>query len=214
MFGLGAFLWALCEVWLAASLSLPYNRLIDGGKPVADRLAAVVRANATPPSHTGSSAGVVLMEDLRLADRLPTDGPLSVLWAPRMLVFPGVSEAENRERFFQQLYYLGYDERRFLAEVDRGDWNFFAGLFPYDRLSPAVSGDKSGISNDEVQAQLRNYLSYANSFHRERATAPVLSHLVVSLKNELNYSNLDRWYVRDAGEKIGDYVIYNLRIRE
>jgi len=215
-FGVAALLWALCEVWLAASLSLPYNRLIDGGRPVSDHLALLARTNTTwsSPGNAGSLAGTVLMEDLRLADRLPSDAPQGVLWAPRMLVFPGVTEAENRERFFRQLYYLGFDERKFMAEADGGDWNFFAGLFPYDRLSPAVSGNKRGISNDEVRAQLRNYLSYAKSFNRERATSPTISYLVVSAENEPNYSNLDLWYARGAGQRIGDYKIYNLTLKD
>jgi hypothetical protein len=28
-----------------------------------------------------------------------------------------------------------------------------------------------------------------------------------------NLSNLDRWYERDAGEKVGDFIIYRLRLK-
>ncbi len=163
---------AFGEVWLAASVSFDYNRRIDESIPVTRRLVELTRADGALSS---GSAQTVLIADLRLADRLPTDAPQSVLWAPRMLVFPGVSEAENRERFFSQLYYLGYDDKKFWAELDTSDWNFLAGLFPYHRLSPAVSGSEAPITPAELRAQLGTYVDYVHSFNRVRATAPTLS---------------------------------------
>jgi len=183
--------------------------------PVARRLTALANTDGTTQAEqTGGAIPVVLMADLAMADRLPTDAPQSVLWAPRMLIFPGVTESENRERFFQQLYYLGFDEKKFYKELDRGDWNFYAGLFPYSRLSPVVTGNTSPIQPEEIRMQLGNYLSYASSFSRERAALPVLSYLVLSVDNEPDYGNLDRWYQRDAGERIGRFVVYRLKLRD
>ena len=158
-----AILWAFADVWLAASVSFDYNRGIDDGKPVADRLAQSV----------GGRSAVVLIDRLKLGDRFPTDAPQAVLWAPRMLVFPGVSESENRERFWRQLYYLGYDEKKFWAEVS--DWNFLTGMFPYQRLSPVVSGSGQPITPEELRT-VRRVLEYA--YHRDRAASPALSYLV------------------------------------
>ena len=169
-----ALLLAFGEVWLAASVSFDYNRLVDESIPVTNRLTELARAEAAPSSGL---VPVVLMSDLKLADRLPTDAPQAVLWAPRMLVFPGVSEAENRERFFRQLYYLGYDEKKFWAELDHADWNFLAGMFSYRRLSPAVTGDQAPITPEELRAQLATYLAYSHSFDRDRARTPQLSYL-------------------------------------
>src|SRR5204862_7215164 len=106
--------WGGTEAWLAASLNLTYNRRVDEVLPVAKRLTALANTDGTTQAQqTGGAIPLVLMADLALADRLPTDAPQSVLWAPRMLIFPGVTESENRERFFQQLYYLGFDEKKF-----------------------------------------------------------------------------------------------------
>lgn len=197
-----AVLWTFAEVWLAASVSFDYNRQIDDGKPVADRLA-----------QAGSVASaVVLIDHLKLADRLPTDAPQAVLWAPRMLVFPGVSEAENRERFWRQLYYLGYDEKKFMAEVS--DWNFLTGMFPYQRLSPVVTGSQSPITPEELRAQYAAYLEYAHAFNRDRAASPALSYLVVQADRQPDFANLDRWYERGAGERVGDSILYQLKLRE
>lgn len=206
-----ALLLACAEVWLAASVSFNYNRAIDEAKPVANRLVDLDRIDG---ASSAGSAPVVLMADLKLADRLPTDAPQAVLWAPRMLVFPGVSEAENRERFFRQLYYLGYDEKKFWAELDHADWNFLAGLFPYNRLSPVVSGSNAPITPKELRAQLASYLEYSRSFNRDRTASPTLSYLVVGADSQPDYANLDRWYQRDGGERVGSFILYRLKLRE
>jgi hypothetical protein len=209
MIAIAALLLALGEVWLAASVSLDYNRAIDEAKPVANRLNDLAQVDG--PSVSG--APLVLVADLKLADRLPTDAPQAVLWAPRMLVFPEVSEAENRERFFRQLYYLDYDEKKFWAALDHSDWNFLAGLFLYYRLSPAVTGSNAPITPEELRAQQASYLEYARTFNRERAASPMLSYLVVHAESEPDYANLDRWYQRDAGERAGGCILYRLRLK-
>ena len=202
-------LWAFAEVWLAASVSFDYNRAIDEGKPVADRLAQLDAGELT---HHSMSA--VLIADLRLADRFPTDAPQPVLWSPHMLIFPGVSETENRERFWRQLYYLGYDEKKFWKELDHPDWYFLTGLFPYNRLSPALTGNQSPLTPEEFRAQIASYLDYAKMFNRARAAAPLLSYLIVHADREPDYTNLDRWYQRDAGERIGNFILYRLELRQ
>ena len=201
--------WAFAEVWLAASVSFDYNRAIDEGKPVADRLAQLEASELTRPSTS-----TVLVSDPKLADRFPTDAPEPVLWSPHMLIFPGVSEIENRERFWRQLYYLGYDEKKFWAALDHADWYFLTGLFPYNRLSPALTGSQSPLTQEEFRAQLARYLDYANTFNRDRAAAPLLSYLIVQAEREPDYANLDRWYQREQGEKVGNFKLYRLRLRD
>lgn len=205
-----ALLLAFGEVWLAASVGFNYNRLIDESIPVTNRMSELARAEG----RSSSSGSMVLMAELNLADRLPTDAPQAVLWAPRLLVFPGVSETENHERFFRQLYYLGYDEKRFWAELDHADWNFLTGMFAYERLSPVVSGSEAPITPKELRAQLAAYLNYSRLFNRDQAAAPMLSYLVVPVDRQPDFANLDRWYQRDAGEPLGGFVLYRLKLRE
>ena len=201
-------LWALAEVWLAASVSFDYNRAIDEGKPVADRMAQLEAGKLT-----NLSMSAVLVSELKAADRFPTDAPQPVLWSPHMLIFPGVSEAENRERFWRQLYYLGYDEKKFWAELDHADWNFLTGMFPYNRLSPAISGSQSPITPEEFRAQVASYLDYVETFNRDRAAAPSLSYLIVPADKQPDFTNLNRWYERDVGERIGEFTLYRVKLR-
>jgi hypothetical protein len=197
------------EVWLAASVGFNYNRLVDESIPISKRLTELSRDEAS-----ANLPATVLMSDLKLADRLPTDAPQAVLWAPRMLVFPGVTESENRERFFRQLYFLGYDEKRFWTELDHADWNFLSGLFTYERLSPVVSGTQEPITPKELRAQEASYLAYLHSFNQQREASSPLSYVVVRSVEQTDFTNLDRWYQRDVGETFGPFVLYRVKLRE
>ena len=212
-----ALLFGAGEVWLTIGLHLPHNNKIDDARPVMMRLASMaaasVESGGAAPSRSSGPQPVVLMADLVLADRLPTDAPQAVLWAPRMMVFSGVTPDEDRARFFQQLYYTGFDERKFRAEYDRGDWNFYVGLFSYARLSPVMGGQNEPITPSELETRLQSYLAFARSFNRDRAIAPTLSYLVVSADGEPDYANLDRWYQRDAGERVEGFVLYRLTLK-
>ena len=200
-----ALLFGAGEVWLTASLHLAHNTKIDEARPAMQRLEALAAESG--------DRGTTVVSDLILADRLPTDAPQSVLWAPRMLIFPGVTTKENRERFFQQLYYTGFDEAKFRAEVERSDWNFFAGLFDYDRLSPAVSGNTKPITNAEITSLMQDYLAYAQAFSHAQAVAPTLSYLVAPVSSDFDYRNVDRWYERGPGEKVGNLMVYRLKLK-
>ncbi|HSE32168.1 MAG TPA: hypothetical protein VLA93_11400 [Pyrinomonadaceae bacterium] len=209
-----AILWAIGEIWLATTLNRPHNDHIDDGRIVARRLAELSSGDGTLQAEKASADfPVVLVSDLELADRLPTDAPQVPLWAPHMLIFPGVTEAENRERFFKQLYYLGFNEKTIYNEIDRSDWTFYAGLFPYYRLSPVTRGNASPITPEEIRTRVKEYTSYSAAFSREQATYPRLQYLVTSADREPSYENIDRWYERDRGEILGKFVLYRLKVR-
>ena len=210
-----ALLWGAGEVWLAARINLDHNRQVDEMRPVAQQLTELAATDGTVQAvQNGGSVPVVLVGDLKLADRLPTDAPQAVLWAPRMLVFPGVSDEENRERFFRQFYLLGYDSASFTKKFTGRDWNFYAGMFPYYRLSRVVSGVSTPIFAEEIREQIQNYREYSDSFTRERAEALIVSHIVLSADVQPNWSNVDRWYVHDEGQRFGRFVLYRLRLKD
>jgi hypothetical protein len=210
-----AFFWGGIEVWLSASRNLPHNQRVDELRAAAKRLTELGSADGTTRTEeSGGEMPIVLISELALADRLPADAPQAVLWSPRMLVFPGVTEAENRERFLQQLYYLGFDEKRMWDEMNRADWNFFAGMFPYYRLSRVVSGHSEPIFPEEKRAQILTYLAFAQKFSREKAASPRLSYMLLPVDHKSDFSNVDRWYERDAGEQIGKFILYRVKLRE
>jgi hypothetical protein len=210
-----ALFWGIGEVWLAATLNRSHNDHIDDGRVVGKRLTELSYGDGTLQAEKGAGEfPVVLVSDLQIADRLPTDAPQVPLWAPHMLIFPGVTEAENRERFFKQLYYLGFDEKKIYKELDRNGWTFYAGFFPYYRLSPVTRGNASPITPEELRTHVQEYQNYSAAFTQEQAAHPRLQYLVVDREGEPNYENIDHWYERDRGEVIGRFVLYRLRIRQ
>jgi len=60
--------------------------------------------------------------------------------------------------------------------------------------------------------QLGNYLSYASSFSRQRAALPVLSYLVLPVITNPTWES-GSLVSTDAGERIGKFVIYRLKLR-
>lgn len=64
-----------------------------------------------------------------------------------------------------------------------------------------------------ASGELNEYSSYIKSFDRNNAAAPLLSYIVTSPDEHIDFSNLDKWYERDAGEQIGKYILYRVRLR-
>jgi hypothetical protein len=62
--------------------------------------------------------------------------------------------------------------------------------------------------------EILSYTKYAESFSREHASNPRLSYVVTPISEETDLSNLDRWYERDAGERVGNFKLYRLKLRD
>ena len=77
-----------------------------------------------------------------------------------------------------------------------------------------MSGSTIPITPDELRAKSREYLRYSESFDRSRAASPKLSYVIVHANDDYDFRNLDRWYQRDAGERIGSFILYRVTLRE
>jgi len=40
-----------------------------------------------------------------------------------------------------------------------------------------------------------------------------LSYLIIHSDKRPDFANLDRWYERDAGERIGEFILYRVKLR-
>ena len=93
--------WGFVECHYTVRVLDDLNIARDEALPVARRLAEL--AKSEPDPHNS----VVLYLGIAEADDLPTIAPQSVLWARHQHVFAGVTWQENKERYYQQLYYQG-----------------------------------------------------------------------------------------------------------
>jgi hypothetical protein len=207
---LAAFGWGLVETIVATRRYAPVNVALDKTRSAALRLAELARAEGAP--HP-----VVLSTDLMLADSLPTEAMLAVLWAPHLQVFSGASPAEHKQRIYQYLYYTGVryergDEQDF-EKLDPDKRYFINALVGWGRSDPAWNAGWRPLTPEEIETELRGYREFVAAFNQERAAKPLLSYFVAPAWQKPDFTNLDRWYERDAGERAGDFIIYRLRLR-
>jgi hypothetical protein len=205
-----AFEWGSYETLVATRGSLAMARDVDDGRPVATRLSQLAASGSD--KGTGST---LLCYDLLIADSFPTTAPQALVWAPHMIVFSGVTEAESKQRFYQQVYYsgIGPDKLKDILE-NEGRYGFASGIFGFDRTIKGLSHNPKPITTEELDAEMKLYEEYVRSFTAERARQLNLSYVVVSKSENLDFSNLDRWYERDSGEQIGKFILYRTRFRE
>jgi len=86
-------------------------------------------------------------------------------------------------------------------------------IFGLHRVNAKLTQGFQPISPEEIEAQVQSYSNYIQSFSGEQASRWPLAHLVVRDGTSYDLSTLDRWYVRETGEWISGYLIYDLQLR-
>jgi hypothetical protein len=148
-----------------------------------------------------------------LADNLPVGAPqTSVLWSPHMHVNSGLTAGEHRERMYQFFYYTNVAPENFHAYIRANPLLGYM-LFGAERVLPRLTTDHAPVSVEEIDAVGRAYADYFKAFTREQAARPALSFVVTSNADPDALSKVDRWYERDAGERVAGYTIYRVRLR-
>lgn len=201
-----AFGWGLAETATQSNRNKSINSMRVEERQLAVRLieldpSATKRPVASPPANN-----VVIFSPRLLrvhADSLPTDAPQPPFWAPHAFVFNS-SWAQYKEHFYQNLYYMGVDERKMnLLVNDRSGYIKFI----------LVAYQTQPITSDTIPREIQRYLDYTSSFNYEKAAQSKLGYLVTGVEDDINLSNLDRWYERNAGERVGELLLYRLKLR-
>lgn len=184
----------------------------DEAQVIARRL-AILPTDAPRGLDTQST---VLYANLDHADFSPVIAPQPVLWSPHVPAFSGVTLEENRERIYQYLYYTGedmkIDERQFEALPHRKKYLVHS-MIEWGHNDPAWTVNWKKITAEDVRAALSDYEIYASSFSRAQAANPTLSLVVIQTEAPPDFSNLDRWYERDQGERLGSFTLYRVKLR-
>ncbi|HMF55502.1 MAG TPA: hypothetical protein VK619_04020, partial [Pyrinomonadaceae bacterium] len=202
--------WGVFETVESVNVFRQFNVLRDEAMPVMKRLAQLSREQV---AQQGGERAVVLSTDLRQVDDSPSIAPQAVLWARHMHVFSGVTLEENKQRFFQYLYYTDVDEEDFNNALEERDFDYFLAIFGWERTNPNLAVNLRPITDEEIRAEERNYASFLETFDRERASSPLLSFIITPTEDEPDFANLDEWYERDAGEHIGGFTLYRVKLR-
>lgn len=205
-----ACVWGVVEARYTTAVVDQANLLRDEAKPVNQRLRELAQIELF--DQNGNRA-LVLPLNLLQGDDQPVLAPQAVLWARHQHVFAGETWEENKTRFYQFLYYSGVDGETLEKNLREGNVVAVISLFGWDRLTGRLSNTARSLTEQEILTEGRRFDNFRNQFNLEQAAQKQLSYLVVPKDNSFDLSNLDRWYYRDSGEKIGNYVIYRLTLK-
>ena len=203
--------WAAIEVLAPAKVVIRDSEFTDRAAAVGQRLREVSKTEKGVTSELDPRP-LVLASENKLAVVLPTFTSHAVFWAPHF-DFLHLAEGESRGRFLQYLYYTGVDSQKFREELTKPSSTFAAATFGHERVIPDLAIQVEPVTQAEIDQKVAEYEQYLSSFSRELATQHIISYVVVPANNGPNLTNLDRWYERDAGEVVGDYVLYRVRLR-
>jgi hypothetical protein len=182
------------------------NVLRDKMMPLARHLEELAKTEANPYGQTVLHYGFE-------ADDLPTVAPQNVLWSRHQHVFAGLTWQQNKERYYQFLYYSNVDEYHLERSMMNGDYVSAISLFGWGRHTDRLSSAAKPLTYGEVAAESRKYGEYSRNFSITEATNPTLSYVVVPSYLYIDMTNLDKWYERDSGERFGEYTLYKVKVR-
>lgn len=207
-----SFWWAAIEIMAPTKVIKKDNLFIDRAAAVCQRLRERSKADGPTVNATSESAPLVLASNNKIAVILPTFSPQAVLWAPHF-DFLHLRPGESRQRFYQYLYYTGVEEHRLTKELHAPMSTVAAAAFGHERVIPDLVVQPKPITDEEIADQVSEYKSFYTSFSREQAAEHLLSYVIVPVADGPDLSNLDRWYQRDQGEQVGDYILYRVQLR-
>ncbi|SRR6266481_3870729 len=194
---IGSFAVGLILALHAAASGLDSNREVDRARSVALKL----------KGHYG----VAFVSGLG-TDTLATTASLPVLWSQYSYTFSHVDLSNEKIRFYKYLYYSGVSAENLTMLLERPGYIVRKETFGADRANLALKPNSQPITEEDIQQAVQDFSAFSLAFTREQASTPRLSHAVVSPND--NLSNLDRWYERDSGERVGAYMIYRVKLRE
>lgn len=209
-----ALVWGVVELAGSTRRNAAYARIRDDSMAVITRLAQIAREDDTySRAGTTGSYPVVYSTNLMVAGNLSTGAPQGILWAQHTPAAGVASLDRSKELYYYYLYYSGADERELAQAMVEGRFNTLSALFGVERVITTLTPDAKPITTDDMRAEVRHYADFIKTFSRARAAEPLLSFVVAPVQAEPNYAHLDRWYERDAGERVGIYVIYRVKLR-
>jgi hypothetical protein len=202
--------WGAIEVHQAAM------RSAEGNGKAAEEMSVYVRLAELDQTNHSSGKEVVLFDDLHMADGAPAVSSLPVLWAPHMVVYPGVAALESKERLYRHLYYTGVGVKELDAYLHGQNvyYGCAVGLFGFDRLIDGLNPNAKPITAEEKAVELNSFARYIDTFDKQRAASPRLSYVITQTVGGTDLKNLERWYQRDAGERVGKFTVYKLQLRD
>ena len=166
--------------------------------------------------QTENRQGLILSSEVKTANVLPTFAPQPILWAQHHPVFY-TTRGEYLARFYQYLYFTGYDDvklRDAMLYPERSDGNYIVfrtTLFGHERQFPHLGGSGAPIRTEDVEREVARYSDYIAKFGNADAERFPLTFVITPAEKKVDLRNLDKWYDRDQGVRIGAFMFYRVK---
>lgn len=217
-------MWGFLVVAIPARLVfVPKTAVVDRTVPVLRRLKELSSQDGTTSElKTVGEAPrtLVFSPNLSLIEMLPTWTSHGTLLDPGGVDFSSVTREWRKQFFYMHLYYSNADPeilRKVLNGLDSNpamDRYARSVIFGHERMTPALGLHFDAIRQDEIDREVRAYQAYAASFSRSDALKRPIGYAVVPVEGDVDLANLDRWYDRHSGERVGEHTLYRLKLRD
>jgi hypothetical protein len=199
LIGCLALAWGFGELAISAAHNRAQNVQRDALMSVADKM---------------SGEGLVFSRDIWIVNNhISTFTSSPVLWALHTPICVGFTPEETRKRFHLYLYYSGYSSDSLRTGLRERNYVLQAALFGYERAGAKLQESKKSIEDDEIEQAVEDYGEFVANFTLDVARDPQLTY-VITTGSEAFPANLDLWYQKDNGERIGNFVLYRVTLRE
>jgi hypothetical protein len=211
--------WGAIEMGLPARLTfVPLAINNERMIPVLLRLDELSKVDGTFADSPNKPSPLVFSPYIAVNSWLPTWTSQGTLLDIGGLDLGHVSPAERKEFLYMHLYYSRVDgsalRKPFEGTArDVGLKYARAAIFGHERIIPGLNLHFEPIKEEEIEQAIRDYQNYIDSFSREEAVKRPLAYAVLLADDKFDFTNVDRWYERDPGERVGDYVLYRLKLR-
>ena len=160
----------------------------------------------------------VFSPHFELMQTLPTWTRHGTLLAIGAIDFGSASHDERKKFLYAHLYYSGANADRLRAlfkgvpeELVLSYYVKYA-VFGHERVRPLYALNFKPLTNDEIEAEVNSYARFVDSFSRDHVLRHPLTYAIAD--DKFDFSRVDQWYQRDAGQRAGAYTLYQLRQRD
>jgi hypothetical protein len=214
--------WAAVEVWIPSPVRSIKDVKLDQIVPVLRRLNELAKTDGTWQGlrEHGNTSSVVFSPEFGISRLLPTWAPQALLTGTGSGVFQGVSQAQRKEWIYLHLYYSGKDESYFREilndRIDDPYLTYFVNstIFGPERILLLLGWKSQPVSQPEIETEVAEFQNFMRSVSRTIVSKRPLTHVITPANNNFDLSRIDQWYERDNGERVGDYVLYRVRLRD
>jgi hypothetical protein len=211
--------WGVIVVGLPSRLVfVPLAVANDKSIPVLLRLRELSRQDGTLADlrTKGQASTLVFSPSIVLVTLLPTWTSQGTLLDVTGVDCGSVTREERKEFLYLHFYYSKADAE-VLRQALNGDptMDRYARslIFGHERITPTLNFHFRPIQQDEIDQEVRTYQAYSDSFSREEVLKRPITYAVIPADTNFDFTNLDRWYERDAGERVGAHTLYRLKLR-